>query len=119
MKFNKKSLTWKLKKLPDFDDLYKEEYSIGPTFHFSDLRRYTEKAVKNKDNAKLKKIGELLNECWNNGDDDITNAIMVTYFEHLSGKVVKTIYKFINYELRKEAQDYLVAWKKFCTSIKK
>lgn len=119
MKFNKKSLTWKLKKLPEFDDLFKEEYSIGPTFHFSDLRRYTEEAVKDKDNIKLKKIGNLLNECWDNGDDDITNAIMVSYFEHLSNKAVKTLYNFINKELKKDAQDYLVAWKKFCASIKK
>ena len=118
MKFGKKSLTRRLKKLQSFEFLFEEEYSIGSTFHFADLREYTKNAAANEDKTTLLKIGEILNDCFKNGNDEITNDLMVTYFEGLPNRSVKVILKYVDKELKQEARSYLKNWKKFCANLR-
>ncbi|MFH1835305.1 MAG: hypothetical protein ABH851_03850 [Methanobacteriota archaeon] len=100
--------------LPKFDFIMREDYEIGATFIFSDLANYTEK---NKDNQKiLPKIADIIQKSWDEGDEDIKNFVMVSYFEHLSDTTYKKISKYLDDKLRKISSDYIKSWKAFHNS---
>lgn len=60
--------------------------------------------------ALLKKIAIFLDKCWKNGEYEIHNAVMVSFFESLSSKTLKAIKKYLSPLLLEESEYYLEQW---------
>lgn len=95
--------------VPEFRSIEKEEavdMTDGEHYIMGTLKRFAENAVNEKNQIVLKEIAIFLDRCWNLGEYEIHNAVMVSFFEKFSNKSFKVMKSYLSPLLLEEAEFY-------------
>ncbi len=111
VKLTKHNLTEQLlKHIPEFKKIYereKEYHDIGIHIVMGDFYRLAEEAIQNKNDALTKKIADFINKCYEEGDEDVHNALIVSFFESMETKALAKFYHYLTKKLAKEVLEHL------------
>lgn len=102
--------------VPEFRSVEKEEAvdnDTGEHYIMGALKRFAKNLVKKKNEAVLKKISIFLDECWSNGEYEVHNAVMVSFFEDFPDRSFKVIKPYLSSILMEESEHYRNQWKKW------
>ena len=102
--------------VPEFKEIEREEgveSGDGVDYVMGVLSKFAEEANQANNIRLLRKISKFLDKCWNRGEYQVHNAVMVSFFESLTDESFKKISLFLDDVLLEEAKHYRKQWKEW------
>lgn len=105
-----------LKAIPEFREIHETEknyHAIGIHLIWGDFARFTEEAIDTNKSELLDRITTFLVRCYTENNNEVSNALFVSFFEHLNDEHLGFFYQKLPKDLSKEVRKYIKAWNEF------
>src|SRR5690349_8905872 len=85
-----------LRAFPEFVAVHeknKKDHDIGVHIILGDFRRFTDTALAENNEEVLTRIRDFIIRCHTESNDEVNNAVFVTYFENMGEETLEYFYK--------------------------